>query len=345
MAEWQSGYAADCKSVNAGSIPTSASRKKMNILLTGCAGFIGYHLAKGLLRNNKVYGLDNLNDYYEVKLKKDRLLELQKLDNFSFFNADIKNTISCYEDINFDFAINLAAQAGVRLSFDSNHRYLDSNIIGFHNFMDYCVKKNISKVVIASSSSVYGNSCLSPFKESEKNLIPASIYASTKLYNENVSKIYAEKYEISLAALRFFTVYGSFGRPDMAYYSFCKDLYLQREFTVFNEGKMSRDMTHIDDIVSGIENVINYVKKFNFYNFEIFNLGNANPISTLDLVNKLEILTGKKALFNFQESLSESSITHADLNKSGNFLKYAPKISIEEGLKEFHDWFVGYHDI
>ena len=345
MAEWQSGYAADCKSVNAGSIPTSASRKKMNILLTGCAGFIGYHLAKSLIQNNKVYGIDNLNDYYDVKLKKDRLLNLNKFDNFSFVNADLKNSISSFEDINFDIAINLAAQAGVRLDHHSNYRYLDSNVIGFHNFLDYCVLKNIRKVIIASSSSVYGNSCLSPFKETERNLIPASIYASTKLYNENISKIYSEKYDLSIAALRFFTVYGCFGRPDMAYYSFCKDLYFKKEFIVFNEGKMSRDMTHIEDIVSGIQNAIEYVKKINFSNFEIFNLGNANPISTLDLINKLEIITDRKAVFNFQESLSESSITHADLTKSENFLKYSPKISIDDGLKEFHDWFVSYHDI
>ena len=320
-------------------------QKKMNILLTGCAGFIGYHLSRRLLQNNKVYGLDNLNDYYEVKLKKDRLSELQQSNNFSFFNEDLKNTISCFEDIHFDIAINLAAQAGVRLSHDSNYRYLDSNIIGFHNFMDYCVAKNISKVIIASSSSVYGNSCLSPFKETEENLIPASIYASTKLYNENISKIYSDKYNISLAALRFFTVYGGFGRPDMAYYSFCKDLYSQRKFTVFNEGKMSRDMTHVDDIVLGIQKAIAFVMEFNSSNFEIFNLGNANPISTLDLINKLEVITDKKAIFHFQESLSESSITHADLNKSKNILNYFPKILLDDGLKEFHDWFVSYHDI
>jgi len=211
--------------------------------------------------------------------------------------------------------------------------------------MDYCVAKNISKVIIASSSSVYGNSCRSPFKETEENLVPASIYASTKLYNENISKIYSDKYNISLAVLRFFTVYGSFGRPDMAYYSFCKDLYSQKEFTVFNRGKMSRDMTHVDDIVLGIKNAVKFVMKFNDSNFEIFNLGNAHPISTLDLISKLEVITGKKALYNFQESLSESSITHADLKKSKNILDYAPKILIDDGLNEFHDWFVSYHDI
>tara|TARA_B100000287_G_scaffold270585_1_gene254790 strand:- start:1379 stop:2374 length:996 start_codon:yes stop_codon:yes gene_type:complete len=321
----------------------------MRILITGSAGFIGYHLIKKLFSessgNLEIIGLDNINNYYSVALKKERLAAInrkkeQKNINYSFFNADISNFSELekvFDKYSFDLVINLAAQPGVRLHYSLNEKYFDSNIQGFFNLVQCCKNFNVTKLVYASSSSVYGNSKNKILTENDNLSKQKSFYAISKLMNERMAEFYSSNLGIKAIGLRFFTVYGSYGRPDMAYYLFSKQILNKEKLTLFNSGKMARDMTHVSDVVSGIYASISYIQHMKTKH-EIFNLGNDKPIKTINLLTLLEEKIGKKAIIEFKQSEMESFSTHACLNKSRKILRYKPKIDINEGLDEFIDW-------
>lgn len=312
----------------------------MKILITGSAGFIGYHLAKKLLSsNNIVYGVDNLNDYYDVSLKKRRLANL-KHPNFNFNEIDIVDNDKVYSYISVtkpDLIINLAAQAGVRYSLENPKAYIDSNIIGFGNILESAKLNGISNIIYASSSSVYGNSMEIPFSESSNDLQPISLYAASKLSNELIAKSYSYNFEMNLIGLRFFTVYGKYGRPDMAYFSFTEKIKNDEQITIYNEGKMSRDMTYIGDIVKGIYGCIDYIMN-NDVNNEIFNLGNNNPVSVWDLINHISKYLGKKVNFLYQNMNTEVDITYANIEKAYKTFGWKPETSFDDGMNEFLEW-------
>ena len=342
MAGWQSGYAAACKAVYAGSIPASAS-KIMKILVTGSAGFIGYHLSKKLIdSNHEVFGIDNLNDYYDVNLKKSRLSNLNNV-RFKFEEIDISNNeeiVKYISSVKPNLIINLAAQAGVRYSLENPKVYIDSNIVGFGNILEAARLNKVNKVIYASSSSVYGNSIETPFSEDSKNLMPISLYAASKLSNELIAKSYSYNFGLNLVGLRFFTVYGEYGRPDMAYYGFTEKIKNDQQITIFNEGKMSRDMTFIDDIVRGISCSIDYIMDNNKIDNEIFNLGNNNPVSVWDLVNYISRYLDKDVDFKYQNLNTEVDITYANINKARKIFGWEPKTSFEEGMDSFLKWYL-----
>ena len=307
----------------------------MNILVTGSSGFIGYHLCLNLIKDgNYVYGLDNLDNYYSAKLKKIRTKHLESLKNFSFLNNDLNESLNI--PCKIDLIIHLAAQPGVRLPVNQHQKYIDSNISGFKSITDFSINNRIKNLIYASSSSVYGDSW-GPSKE-DSALCPKSMYALTKKFNEEYAKLISDTYGIKTLGLRFFSVYGNYGRPDMAYYKFTNKIYKNKEITLFNKGEMQRDMTHASDIILGIQAAISYMKNMPNTS-DIFNLGNDHPIKTQDLVQMLESLLGKNAIISHQKTSSESIMTHACLQKSNKILGYAPKISIEEGLREFINWY------
>lgn len=315
----------------------------MRFLVTGSAGFIGYSLVKNLCElKHEVIGLDNLDNYYEVELKKSRVSELKKFKNFKFLETDLSKLP--FKKLNIDVAINLAAQPGVRLPESKNDLYIHSNIDGFKSFLEFCKNRTIKKIIYASSSSVYASSNKIPYSESTDINSPVSFYAKTKVENENLARQFAEKYSSNVIGLRFFTVYGPYGRPDMAYFSFSKSIVNEQPIKLFNNGDLQRDMTFITDIVNGILNSINYFDEMK-NNHEVFNLGNEKPIKTINLVKKIENSLNKKAKIINIFNINEVKITHADLTKSKKLLKYQPKIELEEGMNRFFDWFRDYYEI
>ncbi len=346
MAGWQSGHAAACKAVYAGSIPASASSIKMKnkiILVTGSAGFIGASLCKKLLENDyDLIGIDNINDYYDVSLKKERLDILKSHEKFKFYETDIakndeiKDIFSKHKP---DIVINLAAQAGVRYSLENPEAYVESNLLGFFNILENVKNLKCQRLIFASSSSVYGHSEEIPYKVDGCTDKPVSLYAATKKSNEALAYSYNNIYKIPTIGLRFFTVYGPMGRPDMAYFKFANMIASEEEITIYNEGKMSRDMTYIDDIVDGIISAIGFDKFSNDKSFEIFNLGNNAPISTWDLLNHIENSLGKKAIYKFEESEIEVKKTWADISRSTEYLNYNPSTSFKQGMDNFLDWY------
>ena len=312
----------------------------MNFLITGCAGFIGFHLTKKLIKSgHKVTGVDSLSDYYDINLKKFRLSKL-KNKNFKFLHKDINSIEEI--DSSIDIIINLAAQAGVRAKGRYKEEYQETNINGFKNVLE-CYKKSDAKLFIyASSSSVYAD-CNPPFSEEKSLLKPKSQYGKSKLINEELAESISSEKPLKIIGLRFFTVYGNYGRPDMAYYLFSKKLSESKEITLFNQGKMSRDMTHVDDIVDGILLAINYGLNKNFTH-EIFNLGNNQPISTKTLLEHIEKYFNKTAKVKNLESSKECIITHANLQKSAKYLGYNPKVQLDDGLKSFFEWYKKYEN-
>ena len=316
----------------------------MKFLVTGSSGFIGFHLIKKLLDSgHEVVGIDDHNDYYNPDLKLKRLALLES-KNFSFQLSDINNI--SIKDRNFDLAINLAAQAGVRVSKDKEYLYESSNIAGFKSFCNFCREKDINKVLYASSSSVYSDGDNGKFSEHETSLKPKSEYGKSKLLNEIYASELIKSFDLSMVGLRFFSVYGPFGRPDMAYYSFTKAIKENRTISLNNEGNMYRDMTFIDDIIQGIIGAIDYVFKPEFKNKnEIFNLGNDAPIKTSYLLHKIEKIIGKKALIEHFKTKNENIKTHADITKAKNLLGYDPKVSFDEGIERFLDWHKHYENI
>jgi len=318
--------------------------KKIGILLTGCAGFIGFSTAKKLLEEDvKVLGLDNMNDYYDVSLKKARLRQLEAYDSFSFIRGDIadKKTVDdIFLNNQFDYVINLAAQAGVRYSIENPQVFIDCNITGFFNILEACRHNPIKRLIYASSSSVYGGSTNYPYSLGENVNSPVSLYAATKLANELMAHSYYEVFGLPSTGLRFFTVYGPWGRPDMAYFLFTKGIMESSTINVFNHGKMERDFTYIDDIVDGILRVIvNREKK----SCDIYNLGNSSPVKLMDFIKVLEDVIGKKAVINHMGMQPGDVVkTAADISRSTEDLGYIPKTSIETGLHRFVEWYREY---
>lgn len=331
------------------------------ILVTGAAGFVGSFLSKQLVQsNNDVVGLDNLNDYYEPKLKKERLKTLVPHKNFHFIEGDISNKdmiINLFEKYRFDIVVNLAAQAGVRYSIENPDVYIQSNIVGFFNILEACRTYPVEHLLYASSSSVYGSNKKVPFEEKDNVDHPVSLYAATKKSNELMANTYSHLYNIPASGLRFFTVYGPMGRPDMAYYKFT-DMYFNDEpIRIYNNGDFEndlyRDFTYIDDIVKGIEKLMEKppVKTDKCPAHEIYNIGNNNPEKLMVFITSLE-----KALSNslgreieFEKKYEpikpgDVPATYADTNKLQNYIGFKPKTSIQRGLQEFTDWYVSYYN-
>ena len=315
----------------------------MKILVSGSSGFIGFHLVKSLISaGHTVVGIDDNNNYYDPKLKLYRLSLLDS-EKFYFYESDINN-ISIPEQ-SFDLAINLAAQAGVRVSKEKEYLYHHSNIKGFISFCNFCMMKNIDKIIYASSSSVYGDINDGKFCETS-SLKPKSIYGQSKFTNEMHASKLVNLYDLSMIGLRFFSVFGPYGRPDMAYYAFTKAIKEKETIFLNNNGNMYRDMTFIDDIIQGIFGAIDYVSTAKNKNKnEIFNLGNNSPIKVSDMLHKLEQIIGKKAIIKDSRTENEALKTHADITKAKNLLGYIPKVSFDEGIERFIDWHEKYENV
>lgn len=315
------------------------------ILITGSAGFIGFHLAKELLiAGIQVIGIDNFNDYYDVNIKKERNRLLEKHTNYKLCRGDIsdcsfvKNVLGKYKP---DKVVNLAAQPGTRPSLTDPYIYLQSNIVGFFNLINESKNNNIKDFIYASSSSVYGDDSASPFSTSASDLHPDSFYGVTKLVDEFIARYYHQVYGLNCTGLRFFSVYGPYGRPDMAYYLFTSNMFQDKEFKVFGNGYAKRDFTYIDDIVAGIVAALYYS-----YPLEVFNLGNDNPIKIKTLIGLLEKETGHKAKTIFMSTQPGDILTtHADIKSSRLKIGYKPIVKIEDGLKKFIDWYKKYNKI
>ena len=316
--------------------------KKDKILVTGSVGFIGMHLCIRLLQKGyQIYGVDNLNSYYSSELKKNRLKVLTKHKNFRFKKLDIANNeelSAVFKDFKPDKVINLAAQAGVRYSLENPNAYIHSNIVGFMNILECCRHSKVKGLIYASSSSVYGNNKKLPFSINDKVDKPISIYAATKKANELMAYTYSHLYNLHTTGLRFFTVYGPWGRPDMAIYMFTEKIKKGEPISVFNNGKMSRDFTYIDDIINGI---IGSIDKNYFC--EIFNLGNNKVENLKDVIKIIEQNIGKRAIINLM-SMQPGDVkkTYADIEYSSQKLGYSPKVSLNKGLPKFIDWYLKY---
>ncbi len=311
----------------------------MKIIITGACGFIGFHLSKKLLeQNHSILGIDSLNDYYDLSLKEKRLTKLRESKKFKFFKFslnDVKEIEEIFKNFRPNIVINLAAQAGVRYSEINPNAYIDSNILGFLNILKLSLNYQIDKLIYASSSSVYGDNSKAPFKENYL-LNPISLYGKTKLSNELIAEEFSKLSPIQFIGLRFFTVYGPYGRPDMAYYKFSQKIQNKEKITLYNKGNMSRDMTYVDDIINGI--VLSIDKKIFETRHEIFNLGNTHPISTIELIKIIERRYKRKALISHKSSENEVFITHADITKSQKVLGYKPLTNIIDGMYNFFEW-------
>ena len=333
------------------------------ILLTGCAGFIGAATAKKLLQQGYyVIGIDNLNNYYSVQLKKDRLKQFNDLNNFLFFKKDIskkKEIEEIFELYKPDYVINLAAQAGVRYSIENPKEYVKSNIEGFLNILECSRIFNIKHLVYASSSSVYGSSLNTPYSVENNVDHPVSFYAATKKSNELMAHTYSSLYKLPTTGLRFFTVYGPWGRPDMALFKFTKSIIKDDPIQVYNYGKHKRDFTYIDDIVEGLARIIKKPAKSNknwnfkspspsssFAPWKIYNIGNNHPITLLDFISTIENVLGKKSIKEFLP-LQKGDVleTYADIDILIKDFDYKPKVTIEKGIKLFVEWYLEYYSI
>jgi UDP-glucuronate 4-epimerase len=317
----------------------------MNILITGAAGFIGYHLCKKLLEDeNIILGIDNLNNYYNPMLKLNRLNQLKSYKNFEFNKIDIINRkliTSVFKKFKPNKVINLAAQAGVRYSLENPYAYIDSNLVGFLNILELCRQNETEGFVYASSSSVYGENNKIPFSIQDRVDKPISLYAASKKANELIAHSYSHLYGLHTTGLRFFTVYGPWGRPDMAYYIFTKKILNEEPISVFNNGNMKRDFTFIDDIILGTKAAIE-----KNYSFEIFNLGNNKSVNLLDFIKIIEKKLNKKAIINFQPMQSgDVKETYADISVSEEKLGFKPKISIDKGMQKFIKWYKSYYNL
>ncbi len=315
------------------------------ILVTGSAGFIGFHVAKRLLeKGNKIIGVDDFNDYYDVSLKEDRNRILEKFEQFSSFRnniADSESLEKIFKSHPIDSICHLAAQAGVRYSITNPFIYEEVNIKGFLNILELARKYSIKNIIYASSSSVYGNNLMSEsgFSEEEEVNQPISIYGVTKRADELLAYSYHNLYKINMTGLRFFTVYGPWGRPDMAYFSFTDAIRKGKKIEVYNEGKMQRDFTYIDDIAEG---VISGIDKG--YPYEIFNLGNSHTILLIEFINIIEKELGIKANIDFKPiQPGDLQNTHANIAKARKMLNFDPKVDIHEGMSKFIKWYKEYY--
>ena len=336
------------------------------ILITGSAGFIGSNLCAKLLKetNNKIIGLDNINDYYDISLKEYRLKQLEKYDNFTFVKGDLSDKAlidKIFDEYKFDIVVNLAAQAGVRYSIDHPDVYIQSNIIGFYNILEACRHHPVEHLVYASSSSVYGGNTKIPFSTDDKVDNPVSLYAATKKSNELLAHAYSKLYNIPSTGLRFFTVYGPAGRPDMAYFGFTNKLIKGETIQIFNYGNCKRDFTYVDDIVEGITRVMSKApEKKNGEDglplppYKVYNIGNNNPENLLDFVQILsEELVRAKVLpedFDFEShkklvpmQAGDVPVTYADVSELERDFGFKPKTSLREGLRKFAEWYYDFY--
>ena len=350
----------------------------MKILVTGAAGFIGYHLAKQLVSNGfEVVGFDSINDYYDVSLKYDRLatsgitkanIQYNKMVKSSYFSLysfiqlnleDKQNLEELFSEQKFDIVVNLAAQAGVRFSITNPSAYIDSNIVGFANLLECCRQYQISHFVYASSSSVYGLNETIPFETVHSTDHPISLYAATKKSNELMAHVYSHLYDMPTTGMRFFTVYGPWGRPDMAMFLFTKAIIEGLPINVFNNGKMERDFTYIDDIVNGITGVIKILPKKNpkwsglepdsstsSAPYQLYNIGNSTPVKLINFINAIENKLGKKAI-KILMPIQPGDVhkTYADVTPLKINIGYQPATTIQEGVNNFVDWYINYFKV
>jgi UDP-glucuronate 4-epimerase len=315
----------------------------MKILVTGAAGFIGYHLSRSLLDDGfEVLGIDNVNDYYDVNLKKSRIKDLSSYDKFKFEKIDISDKESLTKSFNTynpQKVVNLAAQAGVRYSIENPYTYMETNLVGFLNIIELCRHANVDGLIYASSSSVYGNNSKIPFSTDDVTDNPIALYGATKKANELIAHSYSHLYTLNTTGLRFFTVYGPWGRPDMAMYIFTEKIMHGRRIPVFNNGKMKRDFTYIDDIISGTRSAID-----KNYRCEVFNLGNHKSEELMDMINIIESCLGKKADIDFQPiQPGDIPESFADIEKSIKMLDYQPATDIKDGIPNFVNWYKKYN--
>jgi len=312
---------------------------RKRIIVTGGAGFIGSNICDYLLKNgHEVVCVDNFDDYYDPKIKRNNIEHALTHPSYTLIEEDIKKTEKILEQIhgNFDAIIHLAAKAGVRYSLKHPVGYEESNVVGTKKILELAVKKNIKQFVFASSSSIYGNS-KAPFKEDNIDLKPISPYAQTKLLSEKTCKEYAESGKIRFISLRFFSVYGPRLRPDLVMNKIAASIYQNKELNVFGDGKASRDYTYVDDIIQGIIKSLDYTKS----NYEIFNLGNGNPIKLIDIIEMFESASSKKVNAVFTDSIQgESSITWADNSKAIKLLNFEPETEIKNGIQNFINWYL-----
>ena len=340
----------------------------MKVLVTGAAGFIGFHLSKRLLKDGyNLIAIDNLNNYYDPNLKKDRLNELKLIsktgkNRLNFFQANLEDYASIsniFKKFKPNIVVNLAAQAGVRYSLKNPKAYIESNLVGFGNIIEECKNYGVEHLIYASSSSVYGGNKNIPFSEEHGVNHPVSLYAATKRSNELMAHTYSHIYNLPTTGLRFFTVYGPWGRPDMAYFLFTDAIINNKPIKIFNNGKMCRDFTYIDDVINGIISVMKNVSKkdidFNFLDpkissswapYRLFNIGNSSPIKLMDFITTIEKCLGKKAMKEFLPmQMGDVESTSANINLLKNLTGFEPKTSIDEGISKFIEWYLDYYKI
>lgn len=333
----------------------------MKVLVTGIAGFIGFHVTKRLLSEGySVVGIDNLNDYYDVQLKKDRLLELGVNESndtwtslnprrLSFLKMDLQEKdalLNLFSDNSFEYVVHLAAQAGVRYSLSEPQRYVDSNITGFLNILECCRFYPVKHLVFASSSSVYGLNAKIPFSESDRTDSPISMYAATKKANELMAYTYSHLFKVPCAGLRFFTVYGPWGRPDMAMHLFTEAILNDKPIDIFNNGEMSRDFTFVDDVAESVFRVMLKPSEDQLLPLKVFNVGKNEPQKITDFISEIETQANKKALKNFLPLQPGDVVeTFADSESLFKYVNYQPTVSIKEGVSKFVQWYKGYYKI
>ncbi len=331
------------------------------VLVTGAAGFIGFHLCKKLLDSGQdVVGLDCINDYYDVALKYARLDILTSYKNFTFEKIDLADKVNLqalFNRYSINKVVNLAAQAGVRYSIENPDVYVQSNLVGFVNLIECCRHHSIEHLVYASTSSAYGANTKQPFDESQNVDHPMALYAATKRANELIAHSYASLFKLPCTGLRFFTVYGAWGRPDMALFKFAKSILADKPIDIYNHGKMIRDFTYVDDIVEGINRVLqkpaqpdsnwdsnNPDPGTSYAPYRIYNIGNSDPVPLMDYIYALEQALGKKAQYHFMDmQAGDVPSTYADVSRFEADLGYRPRISVQEGVKRFVEWYLNFY--
>lgn len=324
--------------------------KNKSVLITGGAGFIGFHLSKRLLEQGlTVIGFDNLNDYYDVNLKHDRLNILNDFSLYSFVKGDLTDTVALeelYKKYKPEIIVNLGAQAGVRYSITHPDSYIQSNVFGFYNILELCRRHSVEHLIFASSSSVYGANTKIPYSTEDKTDVPVSLYAATKKSNEVFAHSYSKLYDIPVTGLRFFTVYGPYGRPDMAYFSFSNKIMKDETINVYNNGDMYRDFTYVDDVVKGIEKILNNPPKkiFSGAKYKIYNIGNNKPEKLMYFIETLGETLGKQVKKNYLPMQSGDVLqTYADVTDLFNDFDYKPNTDLKDGLEAFVQWYKEYY--
>jgi UDP-glucuronate 4-epimerase len=335
----------------------------MKILVTGVAGFIGAALSRCLLaRGDEIVGIDNLNDYYDVQLKKDRLATIESEPSFEFIKLDIsdRNALAdLFKSHKPRRVVHLAAQAGVRYSLENPHAYVDANLMGFVNILEGCRHNNVAHLVYASSSSVYGANTAMPFSVHHNVDHPLSLYGATKKANELMAHCYSHLYQLPTTGLRFFTVYGPWGRPDMSPFIFVSKIVNETPIHVFNKGNHLRDFTYIDDVTAGIERAVDNIASVDenwdpnvpdpatsSAPYRIYNIGNQTPVKLLDYIEVIEKCVGKKSIKEFlPQQAGDVVATHADVSELASNLAYEPKTTLEEGMSKFVSWYKSYYKV